>query len=239
MKEIVSALAAAFKTLFHPRMLSLVLWPMLVAVLFWFVVAWLFWGNWSADLTGWIATTPAQEWMAKGFLAAVSGYLVTMVLVMLLIPVIYVTALIITAVFAMPAMVSHVAAKYYPELERRQGGTTIGSVVNSVVAIVIYCGLWLLTMPLWLLSPLAIALPVILSAYLNQRLFRYDALAEHASKEEFEQVIARSTGKLYLLGGLVGLLQFVPVLNFFTPVYVGLVFVHYCLEDLRLLRQQG
>jgi CysZ protein len=239
MKEVIAAQIEAFKTLFHPRILTLVLWPMLVAVLFWLGLSWFFWNGWSADLTNWIASTPAEQWMARGFLAAVSGYLVTLVLIMLLIPVIYVTALVITAVFAMPVMVGHVAGKYYPELERKHGGTVAGSIVNSVIAIAVYCAVWLLTLPLWLISPLAIALPVILSAYLNQRLFRYDALAEHASKEEYEMVIGQSTGKLYLLGGMVGLLQFIPVLNFFSPVYIGLVFIHFCLADLRRLRRQA
>jgi CysZ protein len=239
MNNVIAAQVSAFKSLFHPRMLSLIVWPMLVAVLFWLGLSWMFWNSWSADLSGLIASTPAEEWMAKGFLAAVSGYLVTMILVMLLIPVVYVTALVITAVFAMPMMVNHVAGKYYSQLERKQGGTTAGSVVNSVIAIVVYCVVWLLTLPLWLLSPLAIALPIILSAYLNQRLFRYDALAEHASGEEYKQVLERSTGKLYLLGGMVGLLQFIPILNFFTPVYIGLAFIHFCLADLQSLRRQG
>lgn len=239
MDSVLAALVNAFKSLFHPKMLALVLWPMLVAVLFWLGLSWVFWNSWSADLSGWIATTPAEQWMAQGFLAAISGYLVTMILVMLLVPVVYVTALVITAVFAMPAMVNHVAGKYYPQLERKHGGTTAGSVINSVIAIFVYCVLWVLTLPLWLFSPLAIVLPIILSAYLNQRLFRYDALAEHASDEECEQVIERSTGKLYLLGGMVGLLQFVPILNFFTPVYIGLVFIHFCLADLQALRRQG
>jgi len=238
MNNVIAAQVNAFKSLFHPRMLALIVWPMLVAVLFWLGLSWMFWNNWSAGLSGWVASTPAEQWMAQGFLAAISGYLVTMILVMLLVPVVYVTALVITAVFAMPAMVNHVAAKYYPQLERKQGGTTAGSVVNSVVAIVVYCVMWLITMPLWLLSPIAIVLPVILSAYLNQRLFRYDALAEHASDAEYAQVIERSTGKLYLLGGMVGLLQFIPILNFFTPVYIGLAFIHFCMADLQSLRRQ-
>jgi len=239
MNSVIAAQVNAFKSLFHPKMLALIMWPMLVAVLFWLGVSWVFWNSWSADLTTWVASTPAEQWMAQGFLAAISGYLITMILVMLLIPVVYVTALVITAVFAMPVMVNHVAGKYYPQLERKHGGTNAGSVVNSVIAIVVYCVLWVLTLPLWLFSPLAIVLPIILSAYLNQRLFRYDALAEHASDKEYEQVLERSTGKLYLLGGMVGLLQFVPILNFFTPVYIGLVFIHFCLADLQLLRWQG
>ena len=238
MTAVANSLVAAFKSLLVPRMLALVLWPMLAASVLWLGLALVFWGSWAADLTGLLNSTPAEQWMANGFLAAMSGYLVTFVLLMLLVPAVYVTALVITAVFAMPLMVSHIAAKYYPELERKQGGTMAGSIFNSVWAIVIFCIGWVLTLPLWLFSPLALALPVVWSAYLNQRLFRYDALAEHASAAEFEQVIERSTGKLYLLGAVLSLLQFVPLLNLFSPVYIGLAFIHLCLSELDELRCQ-
>lgn len=239
MKSIIAALLDALETLFAPKMLALVLWPMLAAIALWLGLAFLFWGNWSADLSGWIRATPAEQWMANGFLAAISSYLVTLVLVMLLVPAVYVTALVITAVFAMPVMVNHVAAKYYPDLERKEGGTTGGSLANSMLAVIVYCLGWTVTLPLWLFSPLAIVLPVIWSAYLNQRLFRYDALAEHASKAEFNLVMERSTGKLYLLGALLGLLQFIPLLNLFSPVYIGLAFIHLCLSELKQLRLQN
>lgn len=238
MQSIAAALLAALKTLFAPRMLALMIWPMLGAMLFWFGLAFFFWGSWHATMADWLASTPAEQWVANGFLAVASGYLISLVLIMLLVPAIYVTSLVITAVFAMPSMVNEVARKHYPELERRQGGTTAGSVANSLIAIVVYCLAWLLTLPLWLISPLAIALPIILAAYLNQRLFRYDALAEHASAEEFDTVIERSSGKLYLMGAIVGLLQFIPVLNLFSPVYIGLAFIHLCLDDLQQLREQ-
>ncbi|MFH0935054.1 MAG: EI24 domain-containing protein, partial [Pseudomonadota bacterium] len=82
-------------------------------------------------------------------------------------------------------------------------------------------------------------LPLALMAYLNQRLFRYDALAEHASREEIAQVVERAAPRLYLLGLLTGLLQFVPLLNLIAPVYVALAFIHLCLGELRILRQQS
>jgi len=236
MNSVINALFEAFKTLFHTRMLALMLWPMLVAMVLWVGAAALFWGNWIANLTGLVQATPLEQWLAQGFLAVVSHYLISIMLVMLLLPVIYVTALVITTVFAMPVMVSHVAHKYYPELELRQGGSMAGSVGNAIIAILIYCVGWLLCLPLWLFSPLALLLPIILMAYLNQRLFRYDALAEHAGKEEYEQLIDSSIRKLYLLGALIGLLQFVPILNLFLPVYIGLAFIHLCLAELQQLR---
>lgn len=237
MNGVVSALLAALKTLFHPKMLSLVLWPMLVAVVLWVGAAMYFWDSWIDGLTGMLQATPLEQWMAEGFLAVVSHYLISIILVLLLLPAIYVTALLITAVFAMPMMVSHVAQKYYPELERRQGGSNAGSVMNALVATIVYCVGWIVSLPLWLFSPFALLLPLALMAYLNQRLFRYDALAEHASREEYAQVVERATVKLYLLGVVVGLLQFVPLLNLFLPVYVALAFIHLCLAELQQLRR--
>ncbi len=237
MNNVISALVDALKTLFHPKMLSLVIWPMLVAMVLWVGAAMFFWGSWVESMTGVVQATPLEQWMAQGFFAVVSHYLISIILVLLLLPAIYVTALLLTAVFAMPMMVNHVAQKYYPALERKRGGSNAGSIANSTVAIAIYCVGWIISLPLWLFSPFALLLPLLLMAYLNQRLFRYDALAEHASKEEFALVIERCTVKLYLLGTAVGLLQFVPVLNLFSPVYVALAFIHLCLAELKELRQ--
>jgi hypothetical protein len=238
MHIVTSALLAALKSLFHPKMLALMLWPMLAAMALWVSAALFFWGDWVAGLTGMVQETPLEQWMAQGFFAVASHYVISVILVLLLLPAIYVTALVITAVFAMPAMVGHVAAKHYPELERRQGGSTAGSVANAALAIAVYCAGWVLSLPLWLFSPLALVLPIVLMAYLNQRLFRYDALAEHASREEYDLILERATPRLYLLGALVGLLQFVPLLNLFAPVYVALAFIHLCLAELRQLRRE-
>ena len=237
MNSVISALIEALKTLIKPRMLAMLLWPMLVAMVLWVGAALYFWGSWVSSLTAMVQATPLEQWVAQGFLAVVSHYLISIVLVLLLLPAIYVTALVLTAVFAMPMMVSYVSAKYYPELERRNGGSVAGSLGNAVVAIGVYCAGWLLCLPLWLFSPFALVLPVVLLAYLNQRLFRYDALAEHASREEFDLIVERAGWRLYLLGALVGLLQFVPLLNLISPVYIGLAYIHLCLSELKLLRQ--
>lgn len=236
MNSVITALVSVLKSLFHPKMLALVLWPMLAAIVLWVGAAMAFWGSWVSSLTGLVQATALEQWVAQGFLAIATHYLISVILVLLLLPAIYVTALLITAVFAMPTMVNHVAQKSYPELERKQGGSMAGNLANAALAIAVYCIGWVISLPLWLSSPLAVVLPVLLMAYLNQRLFRYDALAEHASREEYNQLIERAGMKLYLLGAAAGLLQFVPLLNLFLPVYVGLAFIHLCLGELRRLR---
>jgi len=50
MQDILDALARGFKSLLHPRMLVLALWPTLLALVFWGAIAWLFWDRWTVDL---------------------------------------------------------------------------------------------------------------------------------------------------------------------------------------------
>ncbi len=232
MNTVISALVAAFKTLFHPRMILLALGPMLMAIALWVVVALIYWDSWVSALTGLVQSPALERWLAHGLAASLSHYLVVIILLLLLAMAVYVTALAITGIFAMPLMVKQVASSYFPQLERKRGGTTFGSVANTLVAIAAYCVAWVLTLPLWLIAPLALGLPVLLAAYLNQRLFRYDALAEHASREEYPRVLARARLNLYILGAIAGLLQFVPLLNLLSPVYIGLAFIHLCLAEL-------
>ena len=84
-------------------------------------------------------------------------------------------------------------------------GTMLGSMANAFVAIAVFGVLWIATLPLWLTGIGAVVLPALISAYLNQRLFRYDALAEYASGDEYVAIVRRAKGRLYALGLLLAL----------------------------------
>jgi uncharacterized protein involved in cysteine biosynthesis len=137
----------------------------------------------------------------------------------------------------MPIMVADIAARDFPELERRRGGSLAGSVWNTIWVTLAFLVLWLLTLPLWLFGLPAAVLPILLTGWLNERLFRYDALAEHASREEYLQLVRRQRWPLLGLGMVAAVLQTVPVINLFAPVYSGLIFVHFGLAGLRRLRR--
>src|SRR6185436_10394200 len=215
MDEIVKALLDAGKSMLHPIILVIVLVPMMIALSIWVGIGWTYWDSWTARIASLLAGA---------------------IVIAILTPVVILTAVLIATVFAMPVLVRHVAQNKYPNLELRHGGTLLGSVWNAVTAICMFALLWIATLPLWLLGPLAAPLPVLLSAYLNQRLFRYDALSEHASAQEMNQIFALAGRRLFLLGLMTGLLYFIPPLNFFAPVYAALAFIHLCLGELERLR---
>ena len=153
------------------------------------------------------------------------------------VPLVWLTALLILSIFGMPAMVEHVASRRFPQLARRQGGSIAGSVWNGVVALAGLIGLGLVSIPFWLLPPLWPLIPVAIMGWLNQRVLRYDALAEHATGEEMQRMFARGAAALYVLGAILALLAYVPLVGFLAPVLFGLAFIHLLLGELQALRQ--
>ncbi len=238
MQDILEALGRGFKSLLTPKMLVLTLWPMLLALLFWGGLAWFFWDQWAADLTAVAIQNGIEDRLLQWGFVWLAHWLVVALLISLLLPAVYASSLVFTAVFAMPVMLKFVVARDYADLEMKHGGTLLGSVWNSLIVIVVYLLLWIITLPFWLVPFGAIVIPVLLSAYLNKRLFSYDALMDHASREEFRQIQERSRGGLFGLGAILGFAHYIPILNFFTPIYIGLAYIHFCLGQLQRLRAE-
>ena len=238
MTEIVKALVRAFASLLNPRMILLMIWPLAVALLVWTVAAIAFGAQTVRWLQGHLATSTIAQWVSQWFpfepVAAVLGWAA---LLILFVPLVIVTASFIIGVFGMPTMVDHVARNYYPALVRQHGGSIAGMVVNAVVALLIFVVLSAVTLPLWFIPLLWPILPVLLLAYFNQRMFRYDALAEHANDAEMKTVFGRHGAAMYGLAVVLALVAQIPIVGFFTPVLAGLAFVHYGLSQLERLRR--
>jgi len=220
----------------HPRMLWLMLWPMLVAVGFWGIVGLFLWTHLAVRISAWLqhGLDYALAWAHVDFGSA--ALVAANVLLFLgFVPLVYLTALFILSVFGMQQMVSYVA-RSFPQLERRKGGGTAGSVWNGFVALFGLVVFGALSIPLWFFPPLWPLIPLVILAWVNQRLLRYDALAEHADPAEMRRVFGEHRGALYLMGFLLALIAYVPILGFFAPVVFGLAFIHYLLGALAAYR---
>jgi hypothetical protein len=237
MSTVIGSLFFALVNLFHPRILWLMVWPMLVSLFVWGVAAFALWGGTAAWLTAHL-----RRWAESGvFLIRFDGgdfllVLSHVLMALLFVPAVFLTALVILSIFGMQAMVNHVAERRFPQLARRQGGGLAGSVWNGVVALAGFAGLALVSVPFWFVPPLWPMIPVVIMGWLNQRVLRYDALAEHATGEEMMQIFRARRGTLYLMGALLALLSYVPVLNLILPVLFGLAFIHFLLAELQVLR---
>jgi hypothetical protein len=210
---------------------------MLAALALWLGIAFLYWDEWTGWIDGWLSPVILADWLpavALRDLVRIAAWLLTM---LLLLPLVLATAGMAAAVIAMPLIVGFVAARDYPTLEREHGGSFSGSFFNALFAIAVFAALWIVTLPLWLTAVLGPPLALGLSAWFNQRLFRYDALAEHAGADEFRVIRGASRGRFYMLGLLIALLYTIPFANLFVPVISGLAFTHFSLAQLTALRE--
>src|SRR6267143_2702598 len=237
MSAILNALARAFVSLLHPKMLWLMVWPVIVALTLWVTLAALYWGEAAQWITAQLHHWPAYEWAVSVWpLKLIAAWFGWILLLLLFVPAVLITAVLIISVVSMPAMAAHVGERDYPGLARRKGGTLAGSVWNAVAALVLFALLFAVSLPLWLVPPLWPVLPVVLFGYFNQRVFRYDALAEHATAAEIAEIVRRHRGELFLLGVALALIGHIPLVGFLMPVYGGLAFIHYGLARLGELR---
>jgi hypothetical protein len=215
-------------------MLWLMVWPMLVSLAVWGTAAIFLWTRmalWLAELL--------RHWLepAAGFVRFDFGnatlIAANVVLFLLFVPLVYLTALFILGMFGMQKMVDHVAERSFPTLERRHGAGLAGSIWNGAVALSGMVVLFIVTLPLWILPPLWPLIPLAIFAWVNQRLLRYDALAEHADRVEMARIFRERRGGLWLMGVLLALLAYVPFVGFIGPVVFGLAFIRYLLGALQ------
>jgi len=233
---VLAALGRTLADLREPRVLALGLAPPLAAIAVWVALVWLLADDWARWVSDWIATTAWLAWVRDWGLSSLLVWGGGLAAIALLLPIMLVTAVLVTELFAMPVIVPLIAGRNYPGLEQRRGGTVAGSVWNACVAVGLFAALWLLSLPLWFTGIGALALPPLISAWFNQRMFRYDALADHASAAEREAVVRGARGRLFLLGLALALLYGIPLVNLAVPVLSGLAFTHLCLGELARLR---
>jgi len=235
MSPIFESLSRGIRDLFHFKVLLIVIWPIVAATLLWLIVGVVFWDTFSSWLTSGLAFIGIQPWLDGLEPRWIANVIQALIHLMIFAPMALITALVLTALFAMPALIRLVEERYYPQLKRESGGSVIGNLLNALLAVCIFVAIWVVTLPLWMIG-VGVVIPFIAATYLNQRLFRYDALAEHASRDEMQILLTKYQSSWWGLGLLTGLLQFIPLLNLFAPVFTALVFIHFGLGRLASLR---
>ncbi|MDY0071691.1 MAG: EI24 domain-containing protein [Thauera sp.] len=235
MKAIVQALIRASRSLFERGIFWHLLWPGLLSMVLWTAIAIASWGPLTEGVFVWVNGLPVVgSWLsASDATAVVTLVLVKFTLALAFVPLIYLTAAILVAAFALPMMLERVARRNYADLEQRHGGTSLGSAWNSIAAGSIFVLLLLLSLPFWLIPGVGLLVTIALTGWLNQRAFGYDALMIHADAAELPRLREDWRPQMLLLGASSALLAYVPVLNLIAPAFAGLAFVHYLLDRLR------
>jgi hypothetical protein len=198
----------------HPRVIGLSFLPLVIIVGLSVGLGYFYWApavDWArALLESSDFMKSVWTWfqgMGAGNLKAVVAPLVVIFMVT---PLIVLVSLLTVAAFMTPALTALVAERRFARLERKHGGSmllsigwSLGSTLLALVALVI-------SLPLWLVPPLVLILPPLIWGWLTYRVMAFDALADHASREERRELFRRHRGWLLGIGVLTGYLGAAP-----------------------------
>jgi hypothetical protein len=248
----------------HPRVIVLSLLPLGLMVLLAAVFGYFYWDAsvaWTREaLDAWPLLSSFWGWIGHLFSGDVTAMLAPLLVVFAATPLIVVVSLLIVAGFMAPALTRLVAERRFPSLEQKRGASFIGSIARSLGLTLLALLALVVSMPLWLIPPLVLILPPLIWGWLTYRVMSYDALAEHASPEERDELLRIHRLPLLGIGVLCGYLGAAPAIvwasgllfaaAFFVLVpiaiwiytlvfaFSGLWFAHYCLDALAQLRMQ-
>lgn len=228
---IMNAAGKTLRSLLDPSVLLILFLPWILASLFWFLVLFFVWGAW----TSFLVDTQAFTWLMGTigdnlFLDSLKVGVVILATLLIFGPLWYLTYLLIISIFLFPLLLPRIQRKSYPNLTQKKGGSTLGSLKTTLVASFIFVAGYMLTLPLWLFTPLAPAINILLTAYLNKKVFTYDVLQDYTTEQERLVMEQKNSNELWLTGILTALLTWVPVVNFLAPALTALVFIHVLLQ---------
>lgn len=262
MSPLFTAFFHALMSQLHPRMLLMTVLPFIIAIALWGLALWQGLQPLIDLLYGWFSDYGLFHWTGEMLdslgLSGLRTLLVPLIAMWLLLPLMIVTALLLVGMIAMPAIGRYVAQRFYPQLERRKGGSFAGSLWVSLSSLLVFLLAWLITLPLNLVPLFALIVQPLLWGWLTYRVMSYDALSDFADADELQKirlaqrfpllaigVVSGSLGAapgLLWLGGVMSVIFF-PVLAavaiwlyLLVFVFSGLWFQHYCLDALARLR---
>lgn len=267
MTLVFSSLSRALANCLHGKVIAWTLFPLALLGVLAALLGWFYWSPALASLMAWLRSydwfqvlaaslqSTGQQW-SLNLLDASAAILLLLAVAALLI----VLVLLVVSVVMSPQLIQWVAQRRFAHLERKHGASLLQSVVWAVGATAMALAALVVSMPLWLIPPLVLVLPPLIWGWLTYRVMAFDALSEHASKEERQTLFVRYRAQLLLMGVVCGLLSAAPsivwasgvVFVIFAWILVPLAiwiyafvlalsslwFAHFCLGALQQLRQE-
>jgi hypothetical protein len=190
--------------------------PLLLMVAAAFALGYFFWEPSVSAVAAWLESyelvSVFLNWLDKVGAGGFRTVFAPLVVLAAATPVFVFATLLLVGLAMTPTMVDLVAQNRFVTLERKRGANWWVSLFWSLGATVVALFVMVVTMPLWLIPPLVLVLPPLIWGWLAYRVFSFDALAEHASKDERAGLIKTHRGPLLVMGVVTGFLGAAPSL---------------------------
>lgn len=200
----------------HPRVIALSVLPLALMVAAALGLGWLFWDAAldavRASFESWALASMLIGWLESVGLSGLKSVLAPLVVVLLVTPAIVVVSLLVVALLMSPSILSLVAERRFPTLEKKRGGSLVGGLFASLWATLAALLVMLVSIPLWFVPPLVLVIPPLIWGWLTYRVMSYDMLADHASADERRALLHEHRAALLGMGVLTGYLGAAPSL---------------------------
>jgi len=197
-----------------PRVIVLSLLPLLLMVTLSAALGYWFWDGAVAQVRDWLEASSllslVWQWFERVGLGELKTVVAPLLVIFLSTPLIVVLALMAVTLLMTPALARYVAERRFPDLARAQGGTFWQSLGWMLMSVLLALTGMLVTLPLWLVPPLALVLPALIWGWLTYRVMAFDVLAQFASPQERRELLARHRLGLLGIGVITGLMGAAP-----------------------------
>jgi hypothetical protein len=255
----------AFAYCLMPRVMLLSLLPLamlLVLSVSWGYFYWAPTQDWVRDmLASWQMLQGMMDWLQENGAGELQAVMVPLVVIFAITPVLVVVSLLAVSLMMSPALVELVVQRRFAHLAVKRGGTTLTSLAWTVGSTCVALVAMLISLPLWVVPPLMFVVPPLIWGWLSYRVMVFDALVNHASREERLAIGRQHRLPLLLIGVLTGYLGALPSLVWasgavFAAAFLVLIpmaiwiyalvfaftslwFAHYSLAALEALRAES
>jgi hypothetical protein len=234
----------------YPRVIVLSVLPLVLIVALSWLLGYLYWDTAITFVRGWLDASSwlalVWRWLEGVGLANLKTVVAPLLVIFSFTPLVVVASLLAVSFLMTPALTRLVAERRFNGLQRKQGGTLVISVWWTFFSLVLALG--------------ALLLPAFIWGWLTYRVMAFDVLAEFASTEERETLMARHRMSFLSMGVITGLMGAAPSLVWasgalFAAAFVILVpvaiwiytlvfafsslwFAHFALAALQALREE-
>jgi Etoposide-induced protein 2.4 (EI24) len=239
-----SAFLKAILSQCHPRMLALLVLPIVVSLLVAVIVGVLAWtpislwvGNHMLDSGTYVGK--AYQWASGLGLGGLKDVVLVAMILLIFTPLAFVLGLAATAAIAMPTVARFLGGGGYKDVHLEGSFSLAASLANSLKALGIFFVVYLISIPLWFIPVVGLMVPWLCWSWLTARIMRFDSLLEHATGAERALLIKTNRPQYFMLGMMISSLNFFPLMILVTPVLCALAYGHFSLKALRDLRASG
>lgn len=212
-----------------PRVIGLSLLPLLITVGLSGFLGYMYWDGAVQQVQRWLELSSWLEGVWRWLEGVGFGNLKTVVAPLMVIftvtPLVVVISLLVVSLFMTPALTRLVMGRRFAQMQRKQGANWLSSLAWSLGSVVLALGAFVLTMPLWLVPPLAMLVPALIWGWLTYRVMAFDVLAEFASQQERHTLMARHRMGLLAMGVITGLMGAAPSLVWASGALFAAAFV--------------